>query len=119
MNANSAPYAWQVTYDHLDHRRADVSGPSNASQELLAELAEAVILGRSSWKPEDDVEWFRMYDGDGILYYTGVRTGQPDPHGSEGGFEPLDDYGTPNAGCTSISYLTSRDASGKETWKQL
>jgi hypothetical protein len=119
VNADSAPYAWQITYDHLDHRRDDVSGPRNADEKLLAGLAAAVKAGRAKWQPADDVEWFRMRDGDGNLYYTGVLTGQPDPCGSEGGFEPLDDYGTPNAGCTSIEYLTGRDASGKETWEQL
>lgn len=119
MKSDCAPYAWQITYDHLDHRRDDTSGPRNADENLLAKLAAAVILGRARWQPGDDVEWFRMYDDDGNLYYTGVLTGQPDPCGSEGGFEPLDDYGTPNAGCTSIKYLTGRDPSGKETWEQL
>jgi len=40
---------------------------------------------------------FRMYDDDGELYYSG-RCTEPDT------FDPLDDYGTPNAGCTSIQF---------------
>lgn len=119
MNADRVQYAWQITYDHLDHRPDDVNGPRNADEKLLAELAAAIKAGRASWQPADDVEWFRMYDDDGNLYYTGVLIGEPDPEGSEGGFEPLDDYGTPNAGCTSIEYLTGHDESGKEIWKQL
>jgi hypothetical protein len=40
---------------------------------------------------------FEMYDDDGILYYEGYLL-----HGS--GFEPLDDFGTPNAGAVDIKY---------------
>jgi hypothetical protein len=40
---------------------------------------------------------FKMFDDDGVLYYSG-RSREP-------GFEPLDDFGMPNAGATSIHYL--------------
>ena len=40
---------------------------------------------------------FRMYDDDGELYYEGYLL-----HGD--GFEPLDDFGTPNAGAVDIKY---------------
>ena len=40
---------------------------------------------------------FRMKDGDGEVYYEG-RSDEED-------FDPLDDLGTPDAGCTSIEYL--------------
>ena len=40
---------------------------------------------------------FRMFDDDNCLYYEGWS--------SKENFWPLDDYGAPNAGCTSISYL--------------
>jgi len=50
----------------------------------------------------DGTDW-RLYvsDGsitpdDGELYYEGTLFGR------YGGFEPLDDFGTPNAGCTMI-----------------
>jgi hypothetical protein len=39
---------------------------------------------------------FRMRNDDGNLYYEGVLCGVWE------GFEPLDDFGTANAGCTSI-----------------
>jgi hypothetical protein len=37
-----------------------------------------------------------MFDGDGELYYSGTIWGDFD------GFEPLDDFGTPSAGCIEI-----------------
>lgn len=46
---------------------------------------------------------FRMYDDDGNLYYEGVS----DDDDSSDAFDPLDDYGTPNAGCTTIKYRSS------------
>jgi hypothetical protein len=51
---------------------------------------------------------FQMYDDDGIHYYTGFYLG---PEG-ELQFGPLEDYGTPNAGCTEIRY---KDAVGAFT----
>jgi hypothetical protein len=35
---------------------------------------------------------FRMYDDDGLLYYSGKSS-------EYATFDPLDDYGAPNAGC--------------------
>jgi len=47
---------------------------------------------------------FRMFDDDGELYYVG----QIILDESDGtGFEPIDDYGKPNAGCTMIQYRTT------------
>ena len=43
---------------------------------------------------------FRMLDDDGNLYYEGYS----DDCDGESAFDPLDDYGTPNAGCTEIQY---------------
>lgn len=42
---------------------------------------------------------FKMKDGDGELVYRGRIIGAYD------GFEPLDDFGSPNAGCTEIWYF--------------
>lgn len=44
---------------------------------------------------------FKMFDDDSNLYYEGFLVG--DKYGHDG-FMPLDHYGTPNAGCTSIQY---------------
>jgi hypothetical protein len=43
---------------------------------------------------------FLMYDDDGVLYYEG--------RAKEVGFEPLDNFGTPNSGCTSIKFLNPK-----------
>lgn len=41
---------------------------------------------------------FRMSDEDGTVYYEGYFVGVDE-------FAPLDDFGEPNAGCTSIEVL--------------
>jgi hypothetical protein len=54
---------------------------------------------------------FRMYDADGNLYYEG----RSDDCTSERAFDPLEDYGKPNAGATDIYYLNEK--AGK--WEML
>lgn len=76
-------YIWQVTYDHLEGEVVNVVGPHDADKN---DLTLCTIP-------------FRMYDDDGVLYYAGAMS--PDCEG----FEPLDDYGMPNAGCTMIRLL--------------
>lgn len=108
----TAPYAWMLTYDHLDRKRDHTAGPYAIDPALRDRLKAAVKMGREAYYAANSgegitplVEWFRIYDDDRELYYTGVRTGRGDPDGSEEGFEPLDDYGTPNAGATEIRYF--------------
>ena len=48
-----------------------------------------------------DGKVFKMFDDDEILYYTGVMIEDED----SSGFEPLECFGMPNAGATSIHYL--------------
>lgn len=79
-------YGWMITEDHVDGR-IGVRGPRNCPytpEEIEAKGKE-----------------FRLYDGDGELYYEGKIV--MDDNCS--GFEPLDDYGMPNAGATDIRYL--------------
>ena len=47
------------------------------------------------------VHRFRMYDDDNVLCYEGLANTSD----SAAAFAPLDDFGTPNVGCTSIFYL--------------
>jgi len=49
---------------------------------------------------------FRMYDDDGNLYYSGRMKIED--------FDPLDDYGMPNAGCTYLKYRR-----GNKAWEHL
>ena len=89
-----APYAWLITKDHFydpdqpkeSGCRAGWMGPSNVG---MTELEVREMRH----------EIFRMFDDDGNLYYTGIICGRYE------GFEPLDDLGTPDAGCTSIEYM--------------
>jgi hypothetical protein len=82
-------YAWLVDYDHLDHKPVRVLGPRDITdgQEQALARGEGVR--------------FRLLDGDGIVYYTGRFLGDAE---SEDGFGPLEDYGTPDSGCTGIQY---------------
>lgn len=47
-----------------------------------------------------NIHEFRMKDDDGNVYYEGICTDSE----SEDAFRPLDEFGEPNAGCTSIQY---------------
>lgn len=79
-----AKYAWLVDYDYLDKKDVEVLGPRNIDPLLEKDLKE------------DNGVPFKMYDDDGELYYSGRIIGDFD------GFEPLNDYGMPNAGAVRI-----------------
>lgn len=85
-------YAWLIYEDRLDGRGVHIVGPRNPTPALVAMLD----AGKG--------EQFRMYDDDGEWYYSGriVRVGSAS---HDEGFEPLDDFGTPDSGCTEIRYL--------------
>ena len=87
-------YAWIITKDHLGDNEEGTTGPRAATEEDLARLKAG------------EGNTFRMYDDDGELYYTGrlVVSGDLTYDDEEACFGPLDDYGTPNAGCTSIRW---------------
>jgi len=77
---NTAKYFWKITRDHIEENtRLPISGPSNGNPELRTNPAR-----------------FSMWDDDGNCYYSGMIYGEYD------GFEPLDDFGTPDSGCTAI-----------------
>lgn len=94
--AKMAPYGWIITKDYIadavpvdkmgkEFVAVQVVGPSRVSDEIMARLKAGE--GRA----------FALYDDDNTLYYRGKIIGGE-------GFEPLDDYGMPNAGCTTIKY---------------
>lgn len=73
---------WMITHDYLDNKDVKVCS--------------------RDWRPEAELnQRFRLFDDDGVLCYEGVSNDSE----SEAGFDPLDDYGTPNVGCTYIQYL--------------
>lgn len=101
LDPRVANTAWIIDRDHLDGDDAGVTGPSIAPDELLARLKAS----------KSDGVKFKMYDDDGELYYTGRILALNDdgtemsyPECGEEFFAPLDDFGMPNAGCTSIHY---------------
>jgi hypothetical protein len=71
-------YYWKITKVHLDSLKDEVGVDSG----------DATINEKSAR--------FSMYDDDDNCYYEGMIYGNYD------GFEPLDDFGMPNAGCTYI-----------------
>jgi len=70
-------YYWIITKDRIEDGGA--KGVSNGYETTTSNKAH-----------------FSMYDDDDICYYEGTIYGDYD------GFEPLDDFGMPNAGCTYI-----------------
>lgn len=92
---NPQEYGWIITRDYLSEQwgsedsEAGIYGPHGCSKNLH----DALLSGKG--------HKFKMYDDDDELYYKGLFIGDPE---SEDGFAPLDDFGTPNAGCTRIDY---------------
>lgn len=78
-----AAYRWKITKVHLEgcEDEKGTEGPR---------LHDPTI--------EDNRQHFVMKDDDGETYYEGEIYGDYD------GFEPLDDFGRPNAGCARIYY---------------
>ena len=86
--------AWIITKDLIDTDAVGVTGPRNVSETATAKLEAGGGFQ------------FRMLDDDGEPYYHGLSS-EADT------FDPLDDFGTPNAGCTDIQY------SGRGGWESL
>ena len=110
VSAKLAPYAkygWIITDDYISADLGSVDfaacnavnllGPRNIAPEAREALADG----------GGDV--FRMKDDDDEIYYKGRIVGDFD------GFEPLDNYGTPGSGCTSIEYWDTK----KVEWRPL
>jgi hypothetical protein len=84
----AAKYRWIITKDLITDPNDEgcrddhgTEGPWDANDSVTANEAA-----------------FVMKDDDGEPYYHGKI------YGDYEGFEPLDDFGTPNAGCTTIWY---------------
>ena len=96
------PLIWIIDKDHMadpsvtppsNMNAVGMMGPSDGDQSLIVEGAKH--------------EKFRMYDDDDELYYEGRIFGDYE------GFEPLDDFGTPNAGAVHIKYWTAKPNTDK------
>ena len=97
---NYAPYGWIITEDYVstpekgkDPTDAGTVGPYNINPEIQDRLEDPLRLG------EEGMTKFKMLDADGNLYYVGYIDGEYDLT------EPLDDFGTPNAGAIYLKVL--------------
>ncbi len=101
-------YCWIITVDHFADPKAKLgsnarafglSGPSGTTDKDAARALR-------------DGEEFRMYDDDKNLVYEGkIIIDREDMDVTL--FEPLDDFGRPNFGCTGIQY---QDENGVWEW---
>lgn len=91
---NTTHYAWVITFDHLEQAADRTAGPRGSRCETVDELKAAYPVVRK----------FKMFDDDGELYYTGFIGVSKADNDGELLFAPLEDYGTPAAGCTRIDY---------------
>ena len=96
----TAPYKWVIDKDHF----ADEDAPAGTNANAVG------VCGPYNCTDEDiDLpDQFRMFCDDGDLVYEGrtnALTVSQDRSSPVCGFEPLEDFGEPNAGCTSIDYL--------------
>ncbi len=88
-----------ITKDYVNDGEDDGTvGPSRLSDSDET-ILRAIAQGKKSEGIESD--HFYMSDDDGQRHYAGYHVGA-DP------FEPLDSFGTPNAGCTSI-HMKNKD----------
>lgn len=78
--------AWLITRDIIEEGKNDGRmGPSSISDDSIQALTNGEGFA------------FRMLDDDSELYYEGRCT-------IKDSFQPLDNFGMPNAGCTMIQY---------------
>jgi hypothetical protein len=95
MAEKHAPYGWIIDTDHIEGGRSNgTMGPRDISPNIELMLETDKKCGKR----------FRMFDDDGELYFSGRLLFGTDADG-EVEFAPLDDFGTPGAGCTEIRYL--------------
>lgn len=102
--ARCAGYAWIITRDCF----ADASAApgTNANAKGVVGPSFGLPLTAAEIRKHPKAERFRMLGDDGEVAYYGFFV---DEHGSaECCFGPLDDFGTPNFGCTTIQYFTNK-----------
>ena len=87
---------WTITVDHI--AEPGEKAPSNQNAVGMIGPRDATLTHDQIKNHKDRVA-FKMYDDDKNLYYSGFMV--PGDEG-EAEFGPLDDFGTPNAGCTEI-----------------
>lgn len=89
-------YGWILDVDTIYDPVTDEGGPAVGlvGPRLIHPEIEQLLR-------EGHGDRFRMLDDDGMVYYEGRIAGRDTNHFM---FAPLDDFGRPNAGCTTIEY---------------
>ena len=101
---------WIITKDLIADPKA--RQPSNANAVGMVGPSTAKLTAEEILNHPQGQK-FRIRDDDGELYYEGIMVVTAED-GDEAEFRPLDDFGKPNAGATTIEY---RSADG--TWEPL
>lgn len=97
---DASGYAWTITEDRINTdevvpSRVGTLGPGDAHDALCVAVQRS---GRHRVR-------FRMYDDEGIYYYGGFLTYDPElTEYLEPSWQPVEDFGMPDAGCVRISY---------------
>jgi hypothetical protein len=104
-----ARYAWCITKD-FDYERTLKEGGSEHPEGTNDNAKGKIGPCNPGLKTVKEIrehpgrERFCMYDDDDYLIYEGFMV--HDKHSE--GFEPLEDFGTPNYGCTYIKYFNPK-----------
>ena len=85
----SAAYRWKIDKDYLEERIESVPYHGAVGVEGPSDLDESLV---------SNPQGFTMYDDDDEAYYHGWL------YGDYAGFEPVDDFGMPNAGAVHIKF---------------
>ena len=99
-------YGWIIDKDHSPDADAEIMTNANANGMIGPHDIDQATMTRLI---AGEGAKFRMTDGEGEIFYSGRLVGKDTT-----GFEPLDDFGMPNAGACSIEY---QDFNGK--WSEL
>lgn len=112
--------AWIITKDKIadpDDREGTYGNAKGLTGPRSASLRDIERLKAGEGRR------FRMLDDDGEIYYYGRQLEESDAdkdYYAENEFAPLDNFGSPNAGCTEIQFdYGKRDAKGKVVWESL
>lgn len=99
MNAN---YGWIITRDLLSEKYGD--GPVNVG---VQGPRNSPFPGDHFSRKSIRFKKFRLLDDDGEVYYEGLID-RLDHDDDDCLFGPLDDFGGPNDGCSTIQYKNGR-----------
>ena len=89
------PYFWIIDRDHIADPKARMGTNDNAASICGGDLGLTVTPEKYGFALGIRPSKFVIKDDDGISYYSGTLW-------AGCGFEPLDDFGQPNAGATEI-----------------